>query len=106
LGLELESSSKSATRKFDEPLAGEDFTSPKHTSEGSSWINPSSGKRQGEEAKGESEEPPENAMEAKLRRMQLELRGQLGNNEDRQGYYSYKSPIAANKKLEFVQEKP
>jgi hypothetical protein len=45
-------------------------------------------------------------MEARLRSMQLELRGQLGNNEDRQGYYSYKSPIAANKKLEFVQEKP
>jgi hypothetical protein len=104
----LESSSKSATRKFDGPIAGEDFNSPKHASEGSSWINPSSAKRQAEEAKIENEEPPENAMEAKLRRMQLELRGQLANNEDRQGYDSYKSPIAANKKLEFTQaqEKP
>jgi hypothetical protein len=101
----LESSSKSATRKFDEPIAKEHFTSPKQTSEGSSWINPSSGKRLAEEVKGESEEPPENAMELKLRRMQLELRGQLASNEDRQGYYSYKSPIAANKKLEFAQEK-
>ena len=45
-------------------------------------------------------------MEAKLRRMQLELRGQLANNEDRQKYDSYKSPIAASKKLELAQEKP
>ena len=45
-------------------------------------------------------------MEAKLRRMQLELRGQLANNEDQQRYDSYKSPIAANKKLELAQENP
>jgi|LauGreDrversion4_2_1035121.scaffolds.fasta_scaffold833478_1 hypothetical protein len=43
---------------------------------------------------------PENAMEAKLRKMQLDLRVQLNTNEDRQGYDSYRSPIT-NKKLEF-----
>lgn len=85
LGLELESSSKGNTRKFE----GGTFSSPKRNDGGSEgWINPSSAKQSEELKLTDPAYEPENAMEAKLRKMQLDLRVQLNSNEDRQGYDS------------------